>query len=133
MKTFLSTIQDNYVQNFPSQVPKKAAKSFIVTALLRAVTGCTSYMILAPSCVAAMAIIIEAVTRPIIKSIFPPESTPIIVQIIIPFTIALNSARAIAPYFGTVLQLNSLALSIMVWNNLNVDYYKNNIGMVTIL
>lgn len=134
MTTFLSTLQDNYIQNFPSQVPIKAAQSFIVTALINVMTGSASNVVLAGSCLAATATIIEAVIRPIIKSIFPQNPCiATMTQIIIPTTIALSLAPTIAPCLGVVYKTTSILLPILAWMTLNENFYENNVGMAVVL
>lgn len=134
MTIFLSTLQANYMQNFPAQVPIKTAQSFIVTALINIMTGSASSVVLAGSCLAATATIIEAVIRPIIKNIFPRNpSIATMTQIIIPTTIALSLAPTIAPCLGVVYKTTSVLLPILAWMTLNEKFYENNVAMAVVL
>lgn len=133
MSTFLSAFQHNYIQNFPTQVPIKAAQSFVATALINVMTGSASTIALAGGCLAATATIIEAVIRPIIKNIFSEHpSIATMTQIIIPTTIALSLAPALVPCFGVVYKTTSVLLPLLAWMTLNQNFYKNNVGMAVV-
>lgn len=131
MATSLSVIQKNYVQNFPTEVPTKATQSFIVTTGISLFAGSASNVALLGGALAATSTLIEAVTRPIIKAVFP-ENTKIaeIIQIVMPKMIVLS----LAVRFGVTYQVTSFVLiRIITWIALNRTFYERNVGMVEVL
>lgn len=134
MSASLIAIQNNYVQNFPTEVPTKAAQGFIATATISLIAGCASSVALLGGAIAATATIIEAITRPIIRAIFP--ETPFIaklIQICIPKMMALGLAASIAPWIGVSYKMTSILLPLIAWITLNDRFYDRNVAMVEVL
>lgn len=134
MLSSLSAIQNNYTQNFPAEVPIKAAQGFIVTATINLLNGYNCNVALVGGTVAAIATIIEAVTRPIIRAIFPENpNIAKFIQIVIPKMMALGLAAAVAPWVGISYKMTSILLPVIAWLTLNERFYERNVGMVEIL
>lgn len=64
-----------YVQDFPADVPKNAALAFVTSASLHRIANRSNRTALQAGAIAAMTAVIEAATRPIIRSIFPNHPT----------------------------------------------------------
>lgn len=134
MSTTFNTIQNNYIQNFPAEVPTKAAQGFIATATISLISGSGTSVALLGGVIAATATLIEAITRPIIRAIFP--ETPFIakcIQIFIPQMIALSLAASIAPWIGLSYKITTIILPLLAWIALNDRFFERNVGMVEIL
>jgi hypothetical protein len=138
----LSAIRTNYIQNFPTELPMKAAQGFIATTVISLITGCAPSVALLGGTIAATATIIEAITRPIIRAIFP--ETPFIatsIQIFIPQMMALGLADSIAPWIGTSYKTTSILLPLLAWislngislNGISNGFYGRNVAMVEVL
>lgn len=134
MSAVLSAIQNNYVQKFPAEVPTKAAQGFIATAVINILAGSASNVALVGGAIAATATIIEAVTRPIIKAVFP-ENPGIVkcIQIIMPKMMALSLAASTAPWLGVAYKMTSVLMPLIAWITLNDRFYERNVGMVEVL
>ena len=134
MSTSLSAIQNNYIRNFPAEVPIKAAQGFIVTAAINLIAGRAGNVALFGGAIAATSTMIEAVTRPIIRSIFQDHRTiAIFIQIFFPKMIALGLAASIAPWIGVSYKMNSFLLPLIAWIALNHDFFNRNVGMAEML
>ena len=134
MTAILGAIQSHYIQHLPSEMPTKAAQGFIVTAAISLLAGCSANVALLGGAIAASATIIEAVTRPIIRAIFPNHSTiASCIQVYIPNTIALGVASALTPWIGVSYKMTSALLSIFAWITLNDRFYERNVAMAGIL
>lgn len=75
-----TAIHDYYNRRLPDGVPFKVAFSFVGIAAVHLYVGCSMPVALAMGTIAATAIIIESVTRPIIQDIFPDH--PLVVRAI---------------------------------------------------
>lgn len=134
MSVTLSSIQSNYIKNFPAEVPIKAAQGFIVSVAINLVAGAASNMALVAGAIAATATIIEAVTRPIIKAIFPENpKVATVIQVTMSKTIALGLAASVAPWLGVAYKTTSVFIPIIAWLVLNDRFYERNVGMVEVL
>lgn len=134
MITSLSAFQNSYIENFPTEVPVKAAQGFIMTATIGLIAGCAGSMALLGGVIAATATIIEAITRPIIRAIFPEN--PFIatfIQMSIPTAIALSLADAAAPWIGMSYKMTSFLLPLIAYIALNQQFYERNVGLVEVL
>lgn len=134
MSAVLSAIQNHYIQNFPREVPTKAAQGFITTAVINLVTGSATNVALVGGVIAATATIIEAVTRPIIKTIFPehPRIAKFI-QIAMSKMMALGLAASMAPWLGVAYKITHVLIPLLAWIALNDKFYEKNVGMVEVL
>jgi hypothetical protein len=133
----MQNIQNFYIENFPTELPIKIAQGFIVTAAIGLVAGCASNVVLLRGAVAVTATIIEAVTRPIIRAIFPQN--PFIatgIQVFIPEMIALSLTASVAPWIGVGCRIGEHVLSlpsIIAWFALNHRCYERNVAMAAVL
>lgn len=134
MTATLTSISNSYMNSFPNQVPQKAAQSFVVTAAIGVISGATFQAALIAGSLAVTATLIEAITRPIIRSIFPENpQIATFIQIIIPKVVALSLATSIAPWMLTNDKTATIFLRFIAWVSLNLDFYQKNVGMVEIL
>jgi len=134
MSAALTAIQNNYIQNFPSEVPTKAAQGFIATAVINLLAGSASNVALIGGAFAVTATIIEAVARPIIKAVFPRNpGIVIIIQIVMPRMMALGLAASLAPWLGVAYKMSSILMSSLAWLALNNRFLERNVGMVEVL
>lgn len=128
-----NTIKNNYIQSFPDEVPVKAAQGFIATATISLFVGCASNVALVGGALAVISTLIEAVTRPIIRAIFPENPfIAKVIQIIVPRIIALSLGTAVAPWIGVSYTITSTLLPLIAWVALNDRFYERNVGMVGI-
>ncbi len=130
-----ATIQNNYyVRNFPTEVPMKAAQGFIATAVVNLMVGSAANVALIGGALAVTATLIEAVTRPIIRAVFPQN--PLIariIQIIVPQALAFGLGVAAAPWIGLSYKLSSSIIGFIAWLVLNDGWYNRNVGLVHVL
>ena len=131
----LNAIQKDYIEKFPKQVPMKAAQGFIATlAINLIVNGHPSNVALLGGAIAVTATVIEALTRPILKAIFPEHPVVIVlIQVITPKIIALSLAASVAPWIGVSYTTTSFVLPLIAWIILNEGFYENNVAMVEVL
>lgn len=134
MNTMDSILNRHYMENFPTKMPLKAAQGFLVSATVRLITGCTLSLALFGGGIAAMATLIEAITRPIFRDVFPrTPNVAIAVQIIISLTMGLSLASAIAPWIGLSYKTTSFLLPLIATFCLNQDFYAKNEGLAVVL
>lgn len=122
-----------YKETFPTHLAQKASQGFIASTTLRLFLGTATDAALLGGAMAVTATIIEAITRPIIKAIFPEN--PVIglwIQIIVPSTLVMSAALALAPTIGIVYKTASVIFSTLTWICLNSDFYEKNTAMVTV-
>lgn len=134
MSPNLNNVRSDYVDRFPNEVPIKMAQSFLVTATICLVSGGVANVALLGGAIAATATVIEALTRPIIKSVF--SRTPIIarcIQVVIPQLMALRFSVLLTPLIGVSYKATSFALPFIAWIILNEGYYETNTGMAVII
>lgn len=122
------------MRTFPAEVPTKAAQGFIVTAVINVCTGSANNVALVGGALAATATIIEAVTRPIIRALFPENpGIATFIQICIPKMVVLSLATSIAPWVGVSYKMSSFLLPLIAWVALNAGFYRRNVGMAEVL
>jgi hypothetical protein len=134
MASYISAMQNNYTTNFPAEVPTKAAQGFIITGAVSLLYGSSANVALLGGAIAVTATLIEALTRPIIKAIFPEN--PFIVkciQVCVPRILALGGAIALAPWIGVSYEITSFFIPLIAWIALNDRFYERNVGMVEVL
>ena len=134
MSANLLAIHRSYVNDFPTEVPAKAAQGFIVTAAISLIAGRAANVSFIGGAIAATASVIEALTRPVIRGIFPDN--PFIaksIQICIPKLVALGLAGSLAPWIGLTYKITSVLIPLLAWIALNDRFYERNVGMVEIL
>ena len=134
MPLALSAIQNNYKEHFPIQVPLKAAQGFAFAATAQLVAGSDLNMALLGGALTATATIIEAVSRPIIITIFPNnECATECIQTTAPRLITMGLANSVAPWIGMTYKMTPIALSLAGHFTLNNNWFQNNVGMVGFL
>lgn len=122
-----------YRQTFPTELPQKAAQSFLVTVGITLLGGAAMNVALLAGAMALSVSVIEAVTRPIIRAVFPEN--PFIAecfQIIVPTALVLNAALALAPMIGITYKITSIILPFIAWICLNERFYEKNIAMAQV-
>ncbi len=130
----IHTLANNYADSFPQQVPVKAAQGFVATAAIHLFLGGVAKVALLGGAIAATATLIEAVTRPIIRAIFPEHRfIGNMIQIVVPQIAAVGLATAIAPWIGITYKITNHLVPLVAWLMLNQDYYERNVGMATVL
>lgn len=134
MSANLRILQNYYMDNFPTEVPKKAAQGFIVTAAINLCSGFSTHVALLGGAIAATATIIEAVTRPIIRSVFRGNRfVAKFIQLAVPQAIALGLATSVVPWIGVSYKMSSYLLPLIAWISLNDRFYESNVGIVAVL
>ncbi|OGN56579.1 MAG: hypothetical protein A3D96_04825 [Chlamydiae bacterium RIFCSPHIGHO2_12_FULL_44_59] len=131
----LRTMQDSYVRKFPAEVPIKAAQGFIATTVIHLLLGSASSLALLGGTIAAVATIIEAITRPIINTIFPEHKVIAqCIQIVMPKMMALGLASSRIPWLDTTTStVTFLLVNLIAWPTLNYRFYERNVAMVEIV
>lgn len=123
----LATFQREYVQDFPKKLPQAMIRGFLMTTVISLIFSATISGALATGSVAAIATLIEAITRPIILQLFVPQDylqdyEPVraffAVGILVLSTIGLN--RSISPYvnvgYDSILRNLSSFISVFLGN-----------------
>ena len=134
MSANLLAIHRGYVNDFPAEVPTKAAQGFVVTAAVSLISGRAADVSFLGGAIAATASVIEALTRPIVRGIFPDN--PFIaksIQICVPKLVALGLAASLAPWIGVTYKMTNVLIPLVAWVALNDSFYERNVGMVEIL
>lgn len=127
-------LANRYINDLPEQVPVKAAQGFVATAAIHVLMGGVAKVALLGGAIVATATLIEAVTRPIIRAIFPEHPfIGRIIQISVPKIAALGIAIAIAPWIGIAYKTTNFLLPLLAWLTLNNNFYERNVGMVEVL
>ncbi|NGX41622.1 MAG: hypothetical protein KR126chlam4_01465 [Candidatus Anoxychlamydiales bacterium] len=126
-------IQREYVNKFPTKLPIKAAQSFVATGVISLISGCSAVVALLAGSIAILASTIEALTRPIIKSIFPENRLiGLSIQICITQMMALGLIGVAAPWLGVTYKISALLLPLIVWIALNNDFYEKNTAQAVV-
>lgn len=120
-----------YSKKFPSNVPLRALQGFVITTAIRLIFAVPLKKAAIIGALAAAATLVEAVTRPIMRSIFPNHAwIASSVQCIIPSVITLSAASAILPWVGLSYKVSLLSCVLML--ALNHATFQHNEGMVHI-
>ena len=123
-----------YVRNFPTNLPVKAAQGFIATAVISLIAGSAVNVALLGGAIAATATVIEAVTRPLIRAIFPNnETVGFVIQIIIPKMFALAIAGTVSPMLGVSYKVSNSLSAFIAWIALNAGSYSRNESLAEVL
>ncbi|KKM60242.1 hypothetical protein LCGC14_1543810 [marine sediment metagenome] len=126
-------IQREYVNKFPTKLPIKAAQSFVATGVISLIAGCSAVVALLAGSIAILATTIEALTRPIIKSIFPKNPfVGLFIQICIPEIMAFGLIGVAAPWLGVTYKVSALLLPLIAWLSLNNDFYEKNTAQAVV-
>jgi hypothetical protein len=134
MTAILNTFKNNYIENFPKEVPLKAAQGFIATGALALFLGATAKVALVGGAIAVTSTLIEAVTRPIIKAVFAENPrVGVCIQVLVSKMASISLAAAVAPWVGVVYQTNLFIFPLIAWISLNEGFYTRNVGMVEVL
>ena len=105
-----------------------------MTAAIGLITGRAAPVSFLGGAIAATATLIEAVTRPIIKAVFP--DIPFIakcIQISVPKLMALGLAGSLIPWICISYKITSVLIPLLAWLALNDRFYERNVAMVEIL
>ncbi len=99
------------------------------------VSGSTLLVALLGGSIALLASTIEALTRPIIKSIFPKNnSIGKAIQIVFPEMAAFGLANIAMPWVGFSYKINGLLLPILAWLSLNnSNWYEENRAIASVI
>lgn len=124
----------NYTQDFPSELPDKMVQSFVLTTVIDLVAGSSYNVALLGGGIAVTATVIESVTRPILKAIFPKHPTITkCVQVVMPKMMALGLAASLTPWIGVAYKTSWVLFRVVVWVALNQSYYERNVAMTEVL
>ena len=132
---YLTQIQNRYVQDLPDQIMFKTAQGFVATAGISLIYGAAANTALTLGAIAATATLIEAVSRPIIRSLFANTALVTFFQISLPKMAAFALARSIAPWTSAQVASRSLS-SLITWVMINygaTNPFTNNIAMAEVL
>jgi hypothetical protein len=135
MSSLCSTIQNKYINKIPTELPNKAVQSFVVTGVICLISGTSAVVALLGGSIALLASTIEALTRPIIKSIFPNNHfIGYAIQIIFPPMAALGLVSLAAPGIGFSYKITGILLPVLAWISLNnSNWYGENRAMVSVV
>lgn len=104
----------SYVEKIPTELSKRTAQSFVMTAALNCVATTFSSAMFGGA-VAATATLIEAATRPAIMALF--SECPLVaraVQFVAPLYISLAVAAVLAPWLGVTFKASYVVLPIIL-------------------
>lgn len=135
MSSLCSRIQNEYINRIPTELPTKASQAFVITGVMSLCCGSTLVVALLGGSIALLASAIEALTRPIIKSIFP-NNTFIgkAIQIILPEMTAFGLADIAMPWVGFSYKITGLLLPILAWLSLNnSNWYEENRAIAAVI
>lgn len=133
MSVALNNIKNKYIQNFPSEVPKKVIQGFIAATTIHLASGYARNVSLVKGAMAATATVIEAITRPILRAVFPQSPQMVsLIQVLMPKIIALSLATSLAPSIvigykvADSVEATAVILSIIAWFILNDGFEGGN-------
>lgn len=130
----ISSFLDTYVQQFPERVPLKMAQSFVASSAIHLLFGASVNVTLIGGAVAALATVVEAIARPVFKSIFPEHSwVASNVSILAAYSIAICAANAVAPWLRTADAIGVFGMALFGALLFNDDYFEKNDGFMFIL
>ncbi len=132
-----STVVCEYLGTCPEKIPIKAAQGFLLTGILRLLTGATKGVALLTGTVAAIATLVEAVTRPIIQTIFAnyPNITWLF-QMTASLLVAVSLTAYVAPWAGITYAIDEIAfpfLSGVIMGFLNQGSISQKNAMVIVI
>jgi hypothetical protein len=120
-------------------MPIKAAQSFVASAAINLFLHSSPATAILGGAIAATASLIEAVTRPIIRTIFPKSDSqgqtpklPLLAQVtqlLVPSMVARGIASAFAPWIGLTYTTSTIFFTAITWWALNDDVFNKNEGV----
>jgi hypothetical protein len=130
--------QDQYVREFPAYVPLKMAQGGIATTALHLLASCEPHVALLWGAMAATATLIEAVTRPIIKSLFSEnESLITLTQSCVPRMTVLMFVDSWIPWAGKTYKISILSfqflISCVLMAIFNEKFYDKKIARIEVI
>lgn len=135
MQAMLNTFteyKDDYIDKLPSDILKRTAQGFFIAATLSVISGSAGSAVLIAGALAASVTLVEAVTRPIIKSIFDDMSVSLTCSIIFTRLIVMTAASVFVP---SIVFKNTIGNSIINYlfffyiNETKNKYYSMNQAM----
>lgn len=134
MSLALNLFENNYVQGIPREIPLKMAQSFIATTTICLIYDAVVPIALLGGMIAATATVIEALTRPIIESLF--AEAPFIgkcIQVAMPPLLTLQFFSLLSPWIGIEYRQTNFLLPWISWYVLNERYQERNLAMAVII
>lgn len=133
MAANVNAMQNKYVRLFPSELPMKAAQGFLATMAISLIMGSALNVALFMGAVAVTATLIEAITRPIVRTAFPDNPNIAAgTQIIIPRLLTISLGMQAASWLGTTFRMNGVLLPLLSWFALNEGFYKDNVAVAQV-
>lgn len=130
----ISGFPSRYMDNFPTQLPQKAAQGFVASTVIHLAMEHTVEAALFSGGLAVLASTIEAATRPILKEIFPDIDLMVIFASVAIVNLSVTSfALATAPALGITYEAANLLLEVIAWLALNHGAYHDNVAFAEIL
>lgn len=130
----ISSFLDRYVDDFPKLVPLKMAQSFVAASAVHLLLGASVHVTLIGGAVATLATAVEAIARPVFKTIFPDHSwVASNVSILTAYSIAVFTASAVAPWLRTADAIGVFGLAMIGAFLFNNEYFEKNEGFMFIL
>lgn len=134
MSAIASSFLDRYVDDFPKLVPLKMAQSFVAASAVHLLLGASVNVTLIGGAVAALATAVEAIARPVFKTIFPDHSWMASnVSILAAYSIAVFTANAVAPWLRTADAIGVFGMALLGAILFNNEYFEKNGGNAVIL
>lgn len=130
----LGKITQNYTEEFPHAVHFKAVQGATTTVAINLIVGRALNVALIGGVLAIISSLVEAVTRPIITTIFKDHPVIVaVIQAVVAQMITLGLATAVASWVGVAYTVNSFFHSLLFFLTLNKNYIKHNIGVAFVL
>ena len=125
---------ENYVDRMPTQIWMKSAQGLAVTVSISLIAGSSISAALVAGALAVAATLVEAIARPLIKSIFPDN--PFIGRTISVFTangLVLGAAKSIFSFSEIGFNPASYILvKLIAWLSLNQNFYTDNVAIAEV-
>ncbi|PIS01964.1 MAG: hypothetical protein COT85_07420 [Chlamydiae bacterium CG10_big_fil_rev_8_21_14_0_10_42_34] len=134
MTSIIRPLSQKYIDQFPADLPRKSAQAFVATATIGLIYGTAINVSMFGGAVAALATVIETITRPIIGPVF--YDSPIaqeVIQTFIPWFIATQLGEMTAPMLGLSFKVSLSILSVIGWNLLNASPFENKKALAFVL
>jgi hypothetical protein len=131
----LKNIQHDMYHHFPKKVPLKALQGFLLTTGVNLCIGSSYRITLVEGSVAVLATLIEAVTRPLIRRIFPEN--PVVAKVFQNMSSVLGAtglANAVSPW--TQVTITPMMALFPIWITLfafNKHAFEKNEAMTYII
>ncbi|MBS0635678.1 MAG: hypothetical protein JSR37_09470 [Verrucomicrobia bacterium] len=118
MSAIVSRIQNNFTQ----ELGIKMAQGATITAVLHYVAGGLPKLIGLTACAAALSTAVDAVARPIFKTIFPDNAfLASVTTIIVANAVGAGVVATVAPWVGVAVRSSDFVLSLLAFFVLNAN------------